>query len=376
MSLRTAIESLPGHVVRGVFQTSNAMDINKTVGAILAAGLLAMLTGLIANVLVSSEEGEHGSGAGAQVAAQSTGSGEAPTSGGEAAPAAATVEPISPLLASADVSAGQATAKKCASCHTFEKGGPVKVGPNLYGVVGAKRAYMEGFAYSEAIRNLSGEWSYEELNKFIAAPRAFVPGTKMGFGGVKSTQDRANLIAYLRSNADTPAPLPSDPDINAAMTESEQPGATQPVVASQEAETVNEGAAQHTLEQTAQTGQPAGGSGDLAALIGAADPEQGKKIARKCLSCHSFEPGGPNKIGPNLAGVVGADIASKDYAYSDALKSKEGTWTYQNLDAFLTAPKGWAPGTKMTFPGLKKPEERAAVIAYLRSLTDNPPPLQ
>ena len=394
MSLRTAIESLPGRVVRGVFGTSNAMDINKTVGAVLAAGLLAMVTGLIADVLVSSEEGGHG---GEARVAKSTEGGEAPAGGGGAAPAAATVEPILSLLASADVSAGHAAAKKCASCHTFEKGGSAKVGPNLYGILGAKRAHMEGFAYSKAIRNLGGEWTYQELNKFIAGPRAYVPGTKMSFGGIKNAKERAEVIAYLRTNADTSAPLPTDEEIQAAM--AEKPGAAQtaggqqqsapatgasatqaqnaaPAGAAQVAQTVNGATAPQIPEQTAQADQPAGGGGDLAALIGAADPDQGKQIARKCLSCHSFEPGGPNKVGPNLAGVVGADIASKNYAYSDALKSKEGTWTYENLNTFLSGPRGWVPGTKMTFPGLKKPEERAAVIAYLRTLTDNPPPLQ
>jgi cytochrome c len=111
-------------------------------------------------------------------------------------------------------------------------------------------------------------------------------------------------------------------------------------------------------------------------MIASANVEDGKNVARKCQACHSLEPGGPTKIGPNLAGVVGADIASKDYPYSDALKGKEGNWTYENLNAFLTSPREWAPGTKMTFPGLKKPEERAAVIAYLRTLSPNAPPLQ
>jgi cytochrome c len=418
MSLRTAIESLPGRVVRGVFRTSDAMDINKTVGAILVAGLLAMVSGLAASVLVPSEEGGHGSEA---AVAHATGGGEAAAGAeGGAAPAAAAVEPILPLLASADVQAGAAVAKKCAACHTFEKGGAAKVGPNLYGVVGAKRAHMEGFAYSEAIQNLGGEWTYEELNKFIANPRGYVPGTKMGFAGLKPAADRANLIAYMRTTADTPAPLPTDQEISAALAEQpgSQPAGAQPTGgqelqgagatdASQlsqqappqpgSAEAAGAGTAEQVSpsqgEQPTQAGAsqqaapaqqggqqqapaPAGGGGEIAALIAAASPDQGKQVARKCAACHSFEAGGPNKIGPNLAGVVGADIASKDFPYSDALKGKEGAWTDANLDAFIANPKGWAPGTKMTFPGLKKPEERAAVIAYLRSVSPDAPPLQ
>jgi cytochrome c len=417
MSLRTAIESLPGRVVRGVFRTSDAMDINKTVGAILVAGLLAMVSGLAANVLVPSEEGGHG---GEAAVAHATGGEAAAGAEGGAAPAAAAVEPILPLLASADAQAGATVAKKCAACHTFEKGGAAKVGPNLYGIVGAKRAHMEGFSYSEAIQALGGEWTYEELNKFIANPRGYVPGTKMGFAGLKPVADRANLIAYMRTMADTPAPLPTDQEISAALAEqpSAQPAGAQPsggqelqgagaTDASQlsqqappqpgSAEAAGAGTAEQVSpsqgEQPSQAGAsqqapaqqggqqqaPAptgGGGGEVAALIAAASPDQGKQVARKCTACHSFEAGGPNKIGPNLAGIVGADIAAKDFPYSDALKGKEGTWTDATLDAFIADPKGWAPGTKMTFPGLKKAEERAAVIAYLRSVSPDAPPLQ
>jgi len=123
MSLRTAIESLPGRAVRGIFGTSNAMDINKTVGAVLVAGLLAMVTGLIANILVPTGESEHGGEPGTH---QQTQVAQEPSGGGAASPGAkpATVEPVLGMIASADVSAGQAAAKKCATCHTFEKGGP------------------------------------------------------------------------------------------------------------------------------------------------------------------------------------------------------------------------------------------------------------
>lgn len=123
----------------------------------------------------------------------------------------------------------------------------------------------------------------------------------------------------------------------------------------------------------ADTAPPAGGGG-LGALIAQASAEQGQKAARKCTPCHSFDDGGANRVGPNLHGVVGADIASKEYRYSDALTGKDGEWSYQKLDEFLTNPAGWAPGTKMTFAGIKKAEERAAVIAYLRSISPEAPP--
>ena len=112
-------------------------------------------------------------------------------------------------------------------------------------------------------------------------------------------------------------------------------------------------------------------------LLATADAAQGKTVAKKCGACHSFDKDGPNKVGPNLWDIVGAKHAHKaDFNYSDAIKGMaDKEWTYAELDAFITAPKTYAPGTKMTFPGIKKPEERAALIAYLRSLSDNPKPL-
>ena len=112
----------------------------------------------------------------------------------------------------------------------------------------------------------------------------------------------------------------------------------------------------------------------IAALIAAADPAAGEKLVKKCVICHSPDKDGKRKIGPNVWDVVGSSIAAAEgFTYSNALKEKSGeTWSYDNRDAFLKKPKDWAPGTKMSFAGLKKPGQRAAVIAYLRSLSDNP----
>ena len=114
----------------------------------------------------------------------------------------------------------------------------------------------------------------------------------------------------------------------------------------------------------------------MVALLGHADRPRAKRTPRNARACHNFEEGGAAKIGPPLWGVIGRDIASVEgFSYSDALAGKEGAWDYQNLDAFLSEPRGWAPGTKMAFAGLKKPEERADIILYLRSLSDEPAPL-
>ncbi|MDA0996727.1 MAG: cytochrome c family protein [Proteobacteria bacterium] len=116
--------------------------------------------------------------------------------------------PFGQLLASASAEAGAAVFKKCASCHTTEKGGANKVGPNLWGVVGGKLAGHDGFKYSSALSGVGGQWSYENLDKFLASPAAFAKGTKMTFAGLKKGSERANVILYLRQHHDNPPPLP------------------------------------------------------------------------------------------------------------------------------------------------------------------------
>jgi cytochrome c len=118
------------------------------------------------------------------------------------------LEPIAPLLAAASVESGKNLARKCALCHTFKKGGPRKIGPNLWDIVGADKARWENFSYSAALAGVGGSWGYEDLNAFVAKPKAYLPGTKMTFAGLKKPADRADLIAYLRTFSDSPRPLP------------------------------------------------------------------------------------------------------------------------------------------------------------------------
>lgn len=132
---------------------------------------------------------------------------ETPAAEPEAAPAGGG-EDIATLLASADQDAGAKISKKCAACHSLNKGGANKVGPNLWDVVGRAVASHEGFKYSGALTDIGGEWSYEKLNAFLTKPKDFAAGTRMSFAGLKSAEDRANLIAFLRSLSDDPKPLP------------------------------------------------------------------------------------------------------------------------------------------------------------------------
>lgn len=116
--------------------------------------------------------------------------------------------PIEPLLAKANAQNGAIIFKKCTSCHTAEKGGPNKIGPDLYGVVGAPKGKHPGYTYSQAMEKKGGTWTYEDLNHLIYNPRAFISGTKMSFAGLKNDQERADVIAYLRQQNDNPPPLP------------------------------------------------------------------------------------------------------------------------------------------------------------------------
>lgn len=166
-------------------------DFNKLFAGLLMAVLVASLSGFISNKLVEPTEAKE---KGFAVAvAEHAGVGET------AAAKPKEAEPIDALLASADAANGQKLSRACAACHTFDKGGPNRVGPNLWGVVGKGQAGVDGFAYSEALKALKGKWTEAELNKWFFNPKAYAAGNKMAFAGMPKTQDRADLVAYLKS---------------------------------------------------------------------------------------------------------------------------------------------------------------------------------
>ena len=139
--------------------------------------------------------------AGVPARAETTGA-PAPAPAAEAAPNFATAIPM------ADPMAGAMIAERCGACHDWMKGGPNKIGPNLYGVVGRPKASHPGFDYSPAMKMKGGNWAYADLFNFLRQPAVFVPGTKMSFAGLPRAADRLNVIAFLRTQADSPAPLP------------------------------------------------------------------------------------------------------------------------------------------------------------------------
>jgi cytochrome c len=136
-------------------------------------------------------------------------------------PAAPTVEPLPDFakeIPAADVAKGQDISQRCAQCHDWAKGGPNKIGPNLWNILGSDRGEGRGgYDFSSAMKTKGGKWTYAELFRFLKHPQVYIPGTKMTFAGIRSAKQRVDLIAFIRTWSDTPYPLPAE---NAAPADS------------------------------------------------------------------------------------------------------------------------------------------------------------
>ncbi|MEY4574587.1 MAG: hypothetical protein RL251_709 [Pseudomonadota bacterium] len=174
---------------------------NTIAGWVLAGGIVALGLSIVSGMYFHGEAPEK---EGFAVAAEA---------GGEAGGAAAV--PIATLLATADVAKGEAVFKKCAACHTIAQGGPNGIGPNLWAAMGKPHGHVAGFSYSDALKSVPGNWDFEGMDKWLANPKKYAPGTKMTFAGLGNPEERANLIAYLNAQGSN-LPLPPPPAADAA----------------------------------------------------------------------------------------------------------------------------------------------------------------
>jgi cytochrome c len=199
----------------------NSFEMNKIAGAILFTLTLTLGLGILAEIMFSHHPLEKPGYELPDAAPVAEAGGAAP---------AEKEEPLGVLLAKASIEKGQAQFKKCAGCHTIDKGGKNGTGPNLYGVLGGPMAHKEDFAYSEAMKehHAKGDtWTPENFYHFIGGPQAFIKGTKMSFAGLPKATDRADLLLYVHSMADNPIPLPTAeaPPAPAAPAEGKNPQA-------------------------------------------------------------------------------------------------------------------------------------------------------
>lgn len=197
----------------------DSMEWNKIFGALLAAAFVVLGLNFLSDGLFSDHAPEQ---PGFMIA------GADPAVGDNPAPAQQEAESIAPLLASMQIEDGQKVARKCVACHNFDKGGANKVGPVLWDTVNRQIAGLDGFGYSNALVEYgTGKvWDYDALNKFLYKPKALVKGTTMGFAGLKKVEERAAIVAYLRSLSDNPAPLP-DPAAAAETDAEATPASTE-----------------------------------------------------------------------------------------------------------------------------------------------------
>lgn len=214
-------------------------------------------------------------------------------------------------LAAGDPVKGKKLAKKCTACHTLNEGGKNRLGPNLYGIINQPAGKVAGYKYSKAMKESGLVWDPATFTDFIAKPKKVIKRTKMSYAGLKKATQRADLLAYFE-----------------------------------------------TLTSGDGTKRAAGHVGD------------GKKVAAKhCIVCHTFEKGGKVVFGPNLFDMAGKPAAAiAGFNYSDALVNSGLTWTDKNLVGFLANPEQFLPGTTARFPGLKSAQDKADILAYMKSL--------
>ena len=178
----------------------DSFEINKIIAAVLLVALLIIGIGKVSNILFYVEKPKT---PGYAVEVEQASGGSITTT-----EVVEKVVDIAALMALGDVTSGEKIFKKCAACHSINKGGKHKIGPALYNVVGRKVGGVEDYKYSKALIAYEKEWTFEELNGFLIKPAKHIKGTKMAYAGLRKETDRASVIKYLNANSDSPLPLP------------------------------------------------------------------------------------------------------------------------------------------------------------------------
>jgi len=185
-----------GHIMSG-------FEINKIFASVILALIVIAIIGFLGNLIVNVDHAENQKTAykidiiESEVTTLSTKTDQDEIMGS-----------ILNLLRTASIENGEKIYKKCASCHNYKKDSASKIGPNLWNIINRPKGNKEGFAYSKALAEFGGKWTYEELSKFLYKPKDYISGTKMNFAGLKNAEDRANLLLWLRQLSDNPVPLP------------------------------------------------------------------------------------------------------------------------------------------------------------------------
>ena len=183
-----------------IYPIMKNLESNKIIASILLSGLIAMLCSFLTDIFYKPDYSQEKRGY--EVVIEDT---QAASSKGN------TPEEIdmSKIMLLADLNKGKSLSKKCTSCHSFNQGGPNKIGPNLWNIMNSDIASKSNYNYSKALASLEGNWNYDAMYQFINKPKKYAPGTKMSFGGLKKQKDIASMIVFLRSNSENPLPLPN-----------------------------------------------------------------------------------------------------------------------------------------------------------------------
>ena len=250
----------------------DSFELNKIAGAVLATGLGVMAVSIISEAIYTpAEPAKPGYVIAVSEPTGGTGGGKAPVQ----------VASIAERLQTADAKKGASVAKKCMACHTLEKGQPNKVGPNLYDVVGSPIIHHNNFKYSAAFQAKGKEgftWTFQHLDDFLTNPRNYIQGTAMSFAGIKKPDERADVIAYLRTLSDKPVPLPPPP-----------------------AKAPADNAAAAPAAGGSSTAAAAGGGATAVSFVDMVkngDVKKGERRRRKCMACHTLQKGQPNRSDP------------------------------------------------------------------------------